>query len=104
MRLGGQLSPVPKRSYFSNIAYRFGCVLGPDYIRVGNTLSQLGFTFGLGLPVPISRQAPNQVTFVNMAFELNQRGSNDNLLRENLFRFSLGFSLSDIWFAKRRYD
>ena len=104
LRLGGQLSPVPKRSYFSNIAYRFGCVLGPDYIRVGNTLSQLGFTFGLGLPVPISRQAPNQVTFVNMAFELNQRGNNDNLLRENLFRFSLGFSLSDIWFAKRRYD
>lgn len=104
LHLGGQWSPAPKRGYFSNVAYRFGCVLGPDYIRVGNTLSQLGFTFGLGLPVPISRQAPNQVTFVNMAFEMNRRGNDTNLLRENLFRFSLGFSLSDIWFAKRRYD
>jgi len=104
LRVGGQWSPIPKRNYFSNIAYRAGLVFGPDYIRVGNSLSQLGFSLGMGLPVPISRQAPNQVTFVNIALEMNRRGNDTNLLRENLFRFSLGFSLSDIWFAKRRYD
>ncbi|MFM7671464.1 MAG: hypothetical protein ACKO6Q_02585 [Bacteroidota bacterium] len=104
LQIGGQWSPVPKRNYFSNIAYRFGVVLGPDYIQVGNPLSQLGLSMGLGLPVPLSRQAPNQVTFVNMTFEMNRRGNDTNRLRENLFRFSLGFSLSDIWFAKRRYD
>jgi hypothetical protein len=104
LNVGGQWSPVPKRSYFSNIAYRFGMILGPDYVKVSNPLSQMGFTFGMGLPIPISRQAPNQVTFLNLAFELNRRGNDTNLLRENLFRFSMGFSLSDIWFAKRRYD
>jgi hypothetical protein len=104
LHVGGQWSPVPKRSYFSNIAYRFGVILGPDYIRVGRELPQVGFTMGAGLPVPISRQAPNQVTFINLAFEMNRRGNDANLLRENLFRLSLGFSLSDIWFAKRRYD
>ncbi len=104
LHLGGQWSPVPQRGYFSNVSYRLGCVLGPDYVRVGNTLSQLGFSAGLGLPVPISRQAPNQVTFVNMAFEMNRRGNDTNVLRETMYRFSLGFSLSDIWFAKRRYD
>ncbi len=104
LHIGGQWSPVPKRSYFSNIAYRFGVVLGPDYVKVRNTLSQLGLSFGMGLPVPISRQAPNQITFLNLAFEMNRRGNDTNLLRENLFRFSVGFSLSDIWFAKRRYD
>ena len=104
LNVGGQWSPVPKRSYFSNIAYRFGMIFGPDYIKVGNPLSQLGFSLGMGLPIPISRQAPNQVTFLNLAFEMNRRGNDTNLLRENLFRFSMGFSLSDIWFAKRRYD
>ena len=104
LSVGGQWSPIPKRSYFSNIAYRFGMVFGPDYIKVGNPLSQLGLSFGMGLPIPISRQAPNQVTFLNLAFEMNRRGNDTNLLRENLFRFSMGFSLSDIWFAKRRYD
>lgn len=104
LRVGGQWSPVPKRNYFSNIAYRLGLVMGPDYIRVDNELPQFGMSFGLGLPLPVSRQAPNQLTFINLAFEMNRRGNNTNLLRENLFRFSLGFSLSDIWFAKRRYD
>jgi len=104
LRIGGQWSPVPKRNYFSNIAYRLGVMLGPDYIQVGNELPQFGMSFGLGLPLPVSRQAPNQLTFINMALEINRRGDNNNLLRENLFRFSLGFSLSDIWFAKRRYD
>ncbi len=35
LRVGGQLNPTPKRNYFSNIAYRFGFFIGPDYIKVG---------------------------------------------------------------------
>lgn len=104
IKIGGQFNPVPKRNYFSNVAYRFGLFTGPDYINVGQKLSQLGVTFGLGLPVAISRQAPNQTTYINMAFEYSKRGNNDNVLKENMFRFSLGFSLSDIWFIKRKYD
>ncbi|MFM7645741.1 MAG: hypothetical protein ACKO41_03410 [Sphingomonadales bacterium] len=104
LRVGGQLSPVPQRSYFTNVSYRFGFSVGPDYVKLGRTLPQLGASLGLGLPVGISRQAPNQVTFVNFAFEFLRRGNNSNLLQENLFRVSLGFSLSDIWFIKRQYD
>ena len=104
VRVGGQFTPVPKRNYFSNVAYRFGFFTGPDYIKVGQKLSQFGASFGLGLPLAISRQAPNQTTYINLAFEYSKRGNNDNLLKENLFRFSLGFSLSDIWFIKRKYD
>jgi hypothetical protein len=58
----------------------------------------------MGLPIAISRQAPNQLTVVNIAFEYMKRGNNDNLLKENAFRLSLGFSLSDFWFIKRKYD
>lgn len=104
LRIGGQINPVPRRNYFSNVAYRFGFFTGPDYVKVGSKLPILGGSFGLGLPMAISRQAPNQATFINLAFEYLRRGNNDNIVRENQFRFSLGFSLSDIWFIKRKYE
>lgn len=103
-RTGLQLNPVPRRNYFSNVAYRFGVFFGPDYVKVGQKLPTIGASFGLGLPMAISRQAPNQATFINLAFEYIKRGNDKNLVQENLFRFSLGFSLSDIWFIKRKYE
>lgn len=104
IKVGAQLNPIPKRNYFSNVAYRFGFFIGPDYVKVKQNLPNFGATFGLGLPLVISRQAPNQVSLVNLAFEYGKRGNNDNLLKESTFRFSLGFSLSDFWFIKRKYD
>ncbi len=104
VKVGGQFNPIPKRNYFSNVAYRAGVSFGPDYIKVGQPLNQVTASFGLGLPVALSRQAPNQLTIVNLAFEYIKRGNNTNLLKENMFRFSVGFSLSDYWFVKRRYD
>jgi len=105
LRVGGQLNPVPGENYFSRVAYRWGVILGPDYINVGKNLSQLGLSMGFGLPVGnYNRLSPNQASVVNLSFEYIKRGNNDNLVRENLFRFSAGFSLSDIWFIKRKYD
>ena len=104
IRAGAQLRPAPTRNYFSNVAYRAGFFTGPDYIKVGKELKQWGASFGLGLPLGVSRQAPTQATIVNVAFEYIKRGNDDNILKESLFRFSLGFSLSDLWFIKRKYD
>jgi hypothetical protein len=104
VRIGGQINPVPKRNYFSNVTYRAGIFMGPDYIKVGKNLSHFGASFGMGLPVPISRQAPNQFTFINVALQYSKRGNSNNILKENMFRFSLGFSLSDLWFGKHKYD
>jgi hypothetical protein len=105
IKAGGEFRPIPKRNYFSNVAYRFGVFAGPDYVKVGNQkLGQFGGSFGLGLPLKVSRQAPNQNTNINLTFEYGKRGNSNNILSENLMRFSLGFSLSDIWFIKRKYD
>ncbi len=104
IKAGAQLNPVPKRNYFSQVAYRFGFSLGPDYINVGNKLSQFTTSFGLGLPMALSRQAPNQISVINLAFEYSKRGNNNNLLKENMFRLLLGLSLSDIWFFKKKYE
>lgn len=105
IRLGGHIIPVPGENYFSNVTYRWGLFTGPDYINVQSKLPTYGITMGFGLPVRnYNRLSPNQSSAINLSFEYIKRGNNDNVLRENMFRVSAGFSLSDIWFIKRKYD
>ena len=105
VRVGTQFNPAPRQNLFSNIAYRAGLFMGPDYINVQKKLPQFGISLGMGVPIKNqNRLTPYQASLVNFAFEFIKRGNNDNLLRENLFRISLGFSLSDFWFIKRKYD
>jgi hypothetical protein len=105
LRMGGQLWPSPKKSFFSNVVYRAGFFIGPDYIKINGNLPQYGVSFGMGLPIVPSRGfGRNQYTLINVALEYIKRGNNNNLLRENLFRLSVGLSLSDIWFLKQKYE
>ncbi|MBC7903216.1 MAG: hypothetical protein H7Y27_07320 [Gemmatimonadaceae bacterium] len=106
VKVGGQLTPDPAKAknYFGRISYRAGFNFGPDYIKVANQdLSQLGFSLGAGFPI---RKNPytNQYSFINLGIEYGKRGNNDNLLKENILRISLGFTLSDLWFIKKKYD
>lgn len=107
IRVGGELRPslnAARKSYFGNVAYRAGFFIGPDYIQVKRKLPLLGASLGFGLPLRNFNRLNNQVTLINLALEFIKRGNNDNLLKENLFRISVGFSLSDLWFAKKKYD
>jgi len=104
VRAGGQFNPAPGRNYFSNVTYRAGFFFGPDYVQVQNKLPLFGASLGMGLPIPLSRQSPNQYSIIQLAFDYTKRGNNNNLLQENIYRISVGFSLSDYWFQKRKYD
>lgn len=104
IRAGAQLTPVPKANYFSNVTYRVGGFFGPDYIHVNKKLPVFGASFGMGLPVRNYNRQNEQYTVINLSFEFIKRGNNDNVLKETLFRVSAGFSLSDLWFTKRKYD
>jgi hypothetical protein len=106
IRAGGQIRPEPTRSYFSNVAYRAGFYKGIDYISAGGRDMPIwGTSLGLGLPVfNYNRLSPGQYTLVNLTFEYSKRGNDDNILKENLFRISIGLNFSDIWFNKRKYD
>jgi hypothetical protein len=106
-KVGGQWVPDPKnfRSYFSRVSYRAGFNYGKDYINAdGKELKNYGVTLGFGLPVRSSRYNPYQFTTVHTAIEFGKRGSKVNNITEGYFRVSLGLSLSDFWFQKRRYD
>jgi len=105
LHAGAQLKPVPKSNYFSLVTYRAGAFFGPDYVFINKKLPVFGATFGLGLPIlNYNRLSPGQATLINLAFEFIKRGNNDNVLKENMFRLSAGFSLSDFWFAKKKYE
>ena len=105
LRVGGEFRPVSSKGYLSNVTYRAGFFTGPEYIYVNNKkLNQLGVSFGLGLPLANYSRLSGQFTVINLAFEYIKRGNNSNILKENLFRVSLGLNLSDIWFGKRKYD
>lgn len=110
LRVGFQKYPslALGRTYWKNVSYRGGFFTGTDYITAGGKLPVTGVSFGMGLPVlglkDPNRRFRSQFTIVNIAFEYIKRGNNDNLLKENLFRFSVGLSLTDNWFQKRKYN
>ena len=106
VRLGGQFTPnvYDVKSYWSHVTYRAGFNFGPDYIKAnGNDLGQIGISLGGGFPI---RKNPytNQYSYMNLALEYGRRGNNNNVLKENTFRIALGFTLSDLWFLKKKYE
>lgn len=93
------------KSYWSQVIYRAGFHYGLEPAKVAGNLNSYGVTFGVGLPIKrYTYTELNRNNIVNVGFEFGQRGNKTSLLRENYYRFTLGFSLSDIWFIKRRYD
>ena len=106
LHVGGQITPDINntRSYWSHVNYRAGFNIGRDYVQVNDKdLPVWSFSVGLGLPMRKAAYT-NQFTMINTAVEIGQRGNKESPLRENFFRFSVGFSLSDIWFIKRQYQ
>lgn len=106
VRFGGQLTPIRRPTrYGQSISWRFGGSVGQDYVNVGSNLPLFGLTFGVGLPVfNYNRQSPGQYSVINLAFEYNKRGNDQSRIREDLFRLSVNFNFTDLWFGKRRYD
>lgn len=105
IRVGGQITPNAfGTNYWGRVSYRAGFNYGPDYLRFNNQeLMQYTVTFGMGLPIRPNRFS-NQYSTINAGFEFGRRGDANTQLKENLFRLSLGFTLSDLWFVKRKYD
>ncbi|WP_106526799.1 hypothetical protein [Chitinophaga niastensis] len=104
--VGGQIVPnaTALSGYWNRVAYRLGAYYGLDYLKLnGKDMPLMGFTVGAGLPV---RRLPysNQYSMINLAFEVAHRGTNETALKENIYRVSVGFTLSDKWFIKRKYE
>ena len=100
--LGGYY--IPSYNSFSSYAKRIVYRGGIKYEKTGlminsESINDTGFTLGLGLPITGS------FSNINLGFELGKRGTtNANLVQENYANFSVGFSLNDKWFDKRKFN
>jgi len=109
LKIGGQIRPRLKESYKSLIAYRAGMFFGDDYVYLNNKKMPVwGISGGVSLPIAnlkdASRRFRTQYSIVNLSAEYIKRGNNNNPISENQFRVSVGFTLSDLWFTKRKYE
>jgi hypothetical protein len=105
IRFGGEFTPDvnDKFNVWKRVAYRFGGYYSNDPLQLNGTqLNSAGLTFGLGYPI---RRTLLSIGQLNAALELGRRGTLDNgLVQENYTRFSIGVTVNDRWFLKRRYD
>ncbi|UYQ92560.1 hypothetical protein MKQ68_20970 [Chitinophaga horti] len=104
--VGGQFTPnlTALKGYWNKVTYRLGGYYGQDYIKIGGEdMPMLGVTVGAGFPVRRMLYS-NQFSVVNLSFEVGRRGNNNTVLKENFYRVGLGFTLSDRWFIKQKYD
>ena len=87
-------------NYFERVVYRGGFRYEETGLIVNDeSINEFGMSFGLGLPV-----GPN-FSNINLGIELGRRGTKDSgLIQENFLRLSIGLSLNDKWFTKRKFD
>jgi hypothetical protein len=106
-RIGVQFCPnaLDFENYWSTVTYRAGFSTGKDYINIDqNGLKVNTITLGVSLPIRKYRSYDYQFSVLNLAFQLGKRGGSVNSYQENFMQFTAGYSLSDIWFNKRKYD
>ncbi len=100
--IGGEYIPEISSisSYVKKVRYRFGARYSKTPIHIfDKNISEFGISFGLGLPIMRSRSV------FNMGFEFGGKGTTaNNLVKENYFRFTIGVSIVERWFLRRKYN
>ena len=99
---GGQYTPkfTSISNYFTKITYRAGFNYEKTYLYLfGTQISQYGISFGLSLPLKNSKSG------IDFGFEFGKIGTTENnLLQTNYVNFSIGISIFESWFNKRKYN
>ncbi len=100
--LGGYYIPNFKSfsSYYKRVVYRGGFRYENTGLVIENkSIQDAALTLGLGMPL--------RGTFsnLNIGFEVGNRGTKaSGLVREHYMNFSIGLSLNDKWFQKRKFN
>lgn len=99
--IGGSYKPksTTVSGYMKRVTYRAGFHYDQTYLRIyDKSINKFGVTLGLGLPMPRS------LSSFNLALEIGRMGTTENnLVKETYFNISMGISLHEVWFVKRKY-
>lgn len=87
-------------SYYKRMVYRGGVRYENTGLVIQNkSINDFAANIGLGMPLG------GTFTNINIGLEIGKRGTKYyNLVEENYINISVGLSLSDKWFVKRKFD
>lgn len=95
--------------FVKSIRYYYGARMTQGYMNVnGESIDELGISFGLGLPVMREKTLAEGripvVSRITVGAEYVTRGTTTNeLIQEDFFRLKLGLSLTDKWFQQKKF-
>ncbi|MBZ0244156.1 MAG: hypothetical protein K8F24_13125 [Bacteroidales bacterium] len=100
--VGGEFTPrfTSISKYWNRVTYRMGMRYNQTYLNIyDQSINEFGISFGLGLPLPRS------LTTIDLSVEVGRGGTTaNNLIQETFVNFTLGVSIYERWFVKRRYN
>lgn len=100
--VGAEFSPksTSVSNYFRKASYRFGGFYEQTYLSLkGQSINKIGVTAGISLPLP------RTLSKVNIGLEVGQCGTKSaGLIQERYFKASVGVSVFERWFLKRKYN
>jgi long-subunit fatty acid transport protein len=87
-------------NYYKRVVYRAGFRYeNTGLVIYDKSINDFAGNIGLGLPLG------GTFSNINIGLEIGKRGTKYyNLVEENYFNISVGLSLSDKWFVKRKFD
>lgn len=104
--LGAEFTPDANSidNFLERVTYRAGLYYGDSpYSIKGQTIKDKGIT--AGFTMPLGRSSIYDMYQLNAALGYGSRGTTDNgLIKEDYFQFSVGFTVNSRWFIKRRVD
>lgn len=102
LALGGFYNPTTSTvsNYLQRVTYRAGIRYSDGFLELRNQrIDEFGISFGVGLPLPRTSST------INLAVEVGSRGTKEqNLIKENYVKFTLGLSIFERWFVIRKYE
>lgn len=106
IHVGGQVTGTRKKSKADRppLTYRGGFYYGQDIMNVTGKMPVWAVSLGAALPVFNRNRFSTQFTVINTFLEFGNRGQKSNIVKENFLRMGIGFSLSDLWFRKYKYQ
>ena len=83
-------------NYFKRVRYRIGFLYNSTYLELfGKHLNEYAVTLGFGIPLKGVK------TCINLSGQFGSRGT--TALNQTYFKFTVGFTIYERWFVKRKY-
>ncbi len=99
--VGGEFFPSSTSisNYWTKVSYRLGGFYEQTYLNInGQSINRIGVTAGMTFPMPRS------LSRANLGLEVGKCGTKSaNLIQENYVKLTLGVSIHERWFIKRKY-